>query len=71
MCIRDRRHLVRGEIGIGPFLRIQRNFEHTTAVIPGVRSIPLDVYKRQSFRRVCVHLYHGLPVLPRFRFVWR
>ena len=41
LALQIMRHLVRGEIGVGPFLRIQRNFEHTTAVIPGVRSIPL------------------------------
>ena len=43
LALQIMRHLVRGEIGVGPFLRVQSNFKHTTAVIPGVRSIPLRV----------------------------
>ena len=41
LALQIMRHLVRGEIGVGPFLRIQRNFYGALACVTSICTIPL------------------------------
>ena len=43
LALQIMRHLVRGEIGIGPFLRIQRNFYGALACVTSIAAIALRV----------------------------